>query len=192
MAMIDYGSVVKKNGKIIQKESFMDMEEAVGFIIEELPYFYESSQWEGENGEYLEEHMRNKRKMYKENFRINGNFFSYIGDEELLVCIYKTKVVVISNGEIKELFWYGTENSNSGKEYSLRDRKFTRKFKVNGVDFTIRRLFEGDNKFILRFSYKNDLYECVYGYGVDVNKKIWYDVTPKVQRFIDKFFKERK
>jgi hypothetical protein len=68
MAMMDYGSVVKKNGVIIQKEMFMEMKEAVGFEIRSIEHNY----W-------------NDGKTY--NTKIEGEYFSYIGDEELLVCV---------------------------------------------------------------------------------------------------------
>ena len=67
MAFIDYGSVVKKNGEIIQKDFFMDMKESVGFTLGKLEY----KDWT--NDEII----------------INGNFFSYMGDKDFLICIYR-------------------------------------------------------------------------------------------------------
>lgn len=163
MAMIDYGSVVKKNGKIIQKEMFMDMKEAVGFEIDSLQ--------EGIEGKTL----------------IDGDWFSYMGDEELLVCTYKTQVLIVSNNEIKKHVWYGTLDGN----WRLPFPKYQLQFEVNGTKFHIKKLFN-QNRYKLRFEYKNDLYECLYGYGVDVDKNIWYNVTPKERRYIDKWFNENK
>jgi hypothetical protein len=72
--------------------------------------------------------------------------------------------------------------------YSWWERK-SFNFEVKGIQFHMKRLADDRNRYKLRFEYKNDLYEVLYGYGVDVNKDSWYDVEPKERRYIDKWFK---
>ena len=88
MAMIDYGSVVKKNGKIIQTEMFMDMKDIVGFEIDSIPYrhFNEFEQ-----------------KYVDDDIKIKDEFFSYIGDNELLLCIYKCSIYFVVNNQIVKI-----------------------------------------------------------------------------------------
>ena len=167
MAMTDYGSVVKKNDKIIQTEMFMDMKDAVGFTIDKIPYSYYSS--------YSNE-VRNCT------INIDGEFFSYIGDRELLLCIYKGSIYFISNEEIVRIqrdLWL-----NYDLPYELQKLEFT----INGVNFRIKRLAKNKHRYKLRFSYKGDLYEVLYGYGVAAKKDYWSDVSPKEQRYIDNWF----
>ncbi|WP_160680753.1 hypothetical protein [Clostridium sp. C8-1-8] len=160
MAIIDYGTVVKKNGLIIQGEMFMDMQKAVGFTIDKL--------YHAESGGTIQ---------------INDNFFAYIGDEDLLVCIYKTQLFLIADKEIKKVIWYGTDEKYNKLPYS----KCALRFEFKGVKFHIKRLF-GHNRYKLRFWYKGDLYECLYGYGVDVNKDKWYNLKSNERNFIHRWF----
>ena len=69
--------------------------------------------------------------------------------------------------------------------YELQKLDFT----LNGVDFRIKRLAKDRNRYKLRFTYKGDLYEVLYGYGVDINKDSWYGVSPTERRYIDNWFK---
>ena len=181
MAFIDYGSVVKKNGKIIQKDSFMNMKEAVGFTINKIKQSYKDD-WEC----WLEDDNYNKIKLLKTpkhkdyNVKVNGNYFSYIGDKDLLICIYKEQVTIISHGHILKneyLGWFGNV-----KKYNLS-------FEIAGVKFHIKRLFN-ENRYKMRFEYKGNLYEVLFGYGVDVNKKIWYYSGDKEKIWVYNWFKE--
>ena len=156
MAMIDYGSVVKKNGKIIQDKLFMDMNESVGFTIKTIPY-----------------------RGYNE--QIEGNYFSYMGDSEMLVCIYKQQILIISNGDILK-YWNLATSDEDWKKYNLS-------FSLNGVDFKLKRSKYAKTRYKLRFIYKCDTYECLFGLGVDVNKNYWhYESKPEI-RYVEKWFK---
>jgi len=160
MAVIDYGSIVKKNGVIVQKEIFMDMEKAVGFTIDKL---------------YCR---------HLDTFtNVNDGFFSYMGDKDFLICVFKTQLWLIEKKEIKKIIWYGTDDGSIKLPY----KKYALSFNFNGIDFTIKRLFS-QNRYKLRFWYKNDLYECLYGYGVDIDKNAWYNVSPKEKRFLNRWF----
>ena len=49
----------------------------------------------------------------------------------------------------------------------------------------------------MTFRYKEKLYEIVYGYGIDSNRKVWDEVkyryihNKKVIKFVDKFWEEK-
>jgi len=144
MAMVDYGAVLKKNGIVIHRNDFfMDMQKALGFTIDKIQ----------------------DKDSY--DYQINGNYFVYIGDEELLICVYKTQLLIISNNKIIHRVFGANVDS-----YSMHD-KFRLKFEINGVKFDIKRISYG-NIYLLRFWYKGNLYECIYGYGVDNSVKNWY------------------
>lgn len=181
MAMIDYGSVVKKNGKIIQVKMFMDMKESVGFEIDKeliLKSTYREQVYDDDYNVVGYEEKEYIRKVVP-----NDNFFSYIGDKELLILVYKGTLIFISNEEILKIqndLWLDYE-----LPYELQKLDFT----LNGVDFRIKRLAKDRNRYKLRFTYKGDLYEVLYGYGVDINKDSWYGVSPTERRYIDNWFK---
>ena len=71
MAMIDYGAIVLKNGKLINNDMFVPMEKAVG--------------WTDENV-----------TDYKGNpMRLKNNYFNYIGDRDHTIGFYKTSIVYV-------------------------------------------------------------------------------------------------
>ena len=161
MAMVDYGAVLKKNGIVIHRDDFfMDMQKAVGFTIDSLI---------DEDGY---------------NYQINGNYFVYIGDKELLICVYKTQLLIISNNKIVNRVFGANVDS-----YSIHD-KFRLKFEVNGIKFDIKRISYG-NMYLLRFWYKGNLYECIYGYGVDNSVKNWYYNNNRERRIAKEFFRNK-
>lgn len=139
MAMVDYGAVYKKNGAQLNKDLFMNMRESVGFTLGGLQGIHNRTE------------------------RVEGNWFVYMGDQELLVCAYKTQLLFISNGKIVEHL-YGLEDDK------LRYTKYRKKFILNGVHFDIKRINDKP-QFYLRFWYKNEMYECIYGYDIDVEYK---------------------
>jgi len=159
MAMVDYGAVLKKNGIVIHRNDFfMDMQKAVGFTIDKI---------QDKDGY---------------DYQINNNYFVYIGDEELLICVYKTQLLIISNSKIIHRVFGANVNF-----YSMHD-KFRLKFEVNGVKIDIKRISNG-NIYLLRFWYKGSLYECIYGYGVDNSLKNWYYNNNRERRIAKNFFK---
>jgi len=163
MAMLDYGVVLKKNGIVLHRDDlFMNMQKAVGFTIDKLQ--------DKDNEEYI--------------YQINGNYFVYIGDKEMLICVYKTQLLIISNNEIIHRVYGANIDS-----YSMHD-KFRLKFEVNGVKLDIKRISYG-NMYLFRYWYKGNLYECIYGYGVDNSIKEWYYNDSRERRIAKEFFKDK-
>lgn len=168
MAMIDYGAILKKNKVIINKnEMFMDMEKAVGFEIDKIEHDY----W-------------NKGEMSE--LKISHQYFVYMGDEELLVFIYKHIVYIVSNNKLFKVIYGLDSNPN------LPFVNMVYNFNINGTQFHMKRLSEKCNRYKLRFEYKNNLYECLYGHGVDIDKNKWYISNSKEQRYVDKWYLENK
>lgn len=176
MAMLDYGSVVKKNGIIIQDEFFMDMEKAVGFKLDKAKRKKQKIKYDENTNRYIE-----YGEIEESFIEVDGSFFSYMGDEELLVCVYKGLLIFISNGEVIRTQY----DLNLSNEVPYRAQRLT--FYVNGIQFEIKRLYD-NNRYLLRFWYKENLYECIYGYGVDIDKDVWYGVSSREREYINKWF----
>lgn len=159
MAAIDYGSIVKKNGKIIQTEMFMSMIDMVGFELEKAEREYKDN---------------------REEMSVSGNYTSYMGDKELLICTYKCRVsFIIGDKIIRDIYDMREGAHMDYKPMSLR-------LTINGVDFHIKRLFN-QNRYQMKFKYKGDFYDCIFGYGVDLNLKLWYYISEKEKRYIRKW-----
>jgi hypothetical protein len=157
MAALDYGSIVKVNGKMVQTKMFMDMKKSVGYTVSKSVY----------GGNEIE---------------IKGNFFSYLGDKEFTVCVYKTCLVFLLKGKVVKVI-HGTDNN-----YDLPYEKFTHKDNINGIKIMIKGNKTGEYRYKLRFWYKNNLYECIYGYGVDLNLKYWYNLHNNEKNYLSKYW----
>ena len=79
MAMIDYGAILRVDGKFINKNKGMFMETSdTGYKPPEEAIY----------------------TRYDEVIKIKNNYFVYAGDENFLVCFYKTVIVIVSNGKV--------------------------------------------------------------------------------------------
>lgn len=96
---------------------------------------------------------------------MKGNWFAYLGNEDLFVAIYKTIICIVRKGEKIISFWHLDDNELPYTKY----RKF---IIVDGVKFDLKRL--GDGQFLLRFKLNGDFYKCVYGHAVGEKTHIWW------------------
>lgn len=199
MAMIDYGAILKKNGKIQNRnEFFMDMETAVGWTdsphikyedcdcIDENGYsdcqncpranFIEDSDWKSFDSDCRNNHINSNH--------MEGNWFAYAGDTEFVVGFYKHQIMTWYKGEQK-IHWLRWDYNN---KYSIY-------LEVGGTKMKFKALSKYKDVYYGRFHYKGDLYEVVFGYGVDPNQKTWSRVKyeycdKKTIKFVDKFWEE--
>lgn len=82
MAYIDYGSILKVNGKFINKNGDLFMESSdTGYICDRATYFDEYAGRE-------------------DVMDVAGNYYVYAGDEKFMLCFYKGTVHVISNNRL--------------------------------------------------------------------------------------------
>lgn len=171
MAMIDYGAIAFKNGKLISTSMFTPMIDMVG--------------WEDSEDD-LDHHGAK--------LSLKGNYFAYIGDSDYTLCFYKTYLKMVEYWEQseKEEYYVNSEwldithykwskwSAQFG-EYKWHDNLVVKK--KNGY-------------YVCRWKYKGDRYKVYFGYGVDLNlyKKtklihfVNYFRLP--QHVIKKFFRE--
>lgn len=202
MAMIDYGAILKKNGKIVNRdEFFMDMETAVGWT--DYPHVkYEDCDCINEDGYSDCENCPRANREYQVNSNyywlisdcrdivpnsnhMEGNWFAYAGDTELVVGFYKQQVMTWYRGEQK-VHWLRWDYAG---RYSIC-------FEVGGTKLLFKALSSHKDAYYGRFYYKGDLYEVVFGYGIDPDQKTWNRVKKdycdkKTIRFVDKFWEEK-
>lgn len=208
MAMVDYGALLRINGKLLNKnaDQFMPMQKMCGFTLDKA-YL--------ENNEYKP---------------ISGNYFVYAGDEELLLCFYKYGYVIIKNGNImhsghmrnwvfdRETFtidnvtftlsildntiwksYFGTDFDEDDRlyYYEMYGKRFGQ-IKINRRFKHRKRNYEnckGSQKYLMNWSHNGKNYEVIFGYGIEPNKDVYDDIkheyfgyTAKDIEVIDSWF----
>ena len=212
MAFIDYGALLKVNGKFINKNDDLFMETSdTGYMCEDASYFDES-----ENKEEI--------------IHINGDFYAYAGDEKFFLCFYKSYFYVISNNKImhtvswnpflSETFYLEgypaikVERLSRIPHYLFTDpideydkRYFLRRYgkkqgqkRIYRICKRIRRMKYRtkclSGRWIASWDYKDKHYEVIYGYGIDPYEKTWnrikhdkgYDFDDEEIKIIDEWF----
>ena len=103
------------------------------------------------------------------------DYFINIGDNEFVISFYKTLVRMSR----------GNENCFIDFLYDFEHKKVAR-FEKYGINFC-QKVIGDTNSNYLRFIYKDDVYEIIYGYGVDFNLKYYWGLDKKGKRFVKKF-----
>lgn len=138
MAMVDYGAIAWKDGKLISTDMFTPMEDMVG--------------WSDENED--------------KEFKLNGNCFAYIGDEDFTVGFYKdTMRIYCPDSEIEdEMIYFGSSPFESW-------RCWRRWYFINSMDDSaeiIVRPRRFHDYYICKMTYRGHKYKVAFGYGVDL------------------------
>ena len=215
MAMIDYGALLRVDGKLVNNEMFMDASDT-GYVCEKAYY-----------------------PKYDEDININGNYFVYAGDEELLLCFYKCQCLVISNNKVITGIWsvpfasetfflpnnvnlkishldkelkiepllkstnfedfmreeYSDHYLESISEYKLKNERkwFKKMVKKSHTNKNICYKYR-TNRYLAEWDYKGKHYEVIFGYGIDADKEVFgdikhlYDFTDTERKIIDEWF----
>lgn len=210
MAMIDYGAILRVDGKFVNKNKCL---------------FMEVSDAEYEPPEEVYD------PKYNATIRIKGNYFVYAGDENFLVCFYKCYLCAVSKNKIifdywgdnfshqfilpnekiikvehldnnylkdklsdDDLYEIATKYRNNGKTKQLKSlqRLFKRHYRYNKNPDKYK-----TNRYIATWEHNSHNYECIFGYGIDPNEECWediknehYDFTDIERNIIDGWFKE--
>ena len=150
MAMIDYGAIAFKNGKLLSKEMFGDMKDMVG--------------WEDTAADTYHDYRDNKDKP----INLKDQYFAYVGDADCTIAFYKTSLVIVNkykNGTFGYHHeWFGGNGYTWSKweHYVARSDVFVTK--RNGY-------------LVCKWKYKGDKYKVYFGYGVDVHWWLKYRVV---------------
>lgn len=163
--MIDYGAVVKKNGKIISNVKgglFQNFTNLKYETMEEEPY-----------NTIVDETVVSFKTGEKVSFA--GNYFAVVGDEQLMIGFYKTHIAIAV-----DKVWYNypyidwLSFDSQYKCTHFYKPKYINVNKGNEILTTIKvkPLDEESSVYVATFVYKGDKYEVMYGYGVDTS--VWY------------------
>lgn len=218
MAAIDYGTMLRVNGKFINRNKNIFDEGAVAY-----PGYIP------------------KQAIYKnDKVDIEGNFFLYAGNEELLLAFWKTEIYVISHEEITNIIFHNPflsetvfckdtkiQISHLDKKYQTEEKTFETWFQYvkenwtgatgNEKDYELqdgkkrhkihRRWCKRQNRYpgfryltsryLAEWEHDGNHYEVIFGYGIDSQEEVWsaikkgnvYDFTEIEKGIIDDWFK---
>ena len=145
MAMIDYGAIVFKNGKLMTHDMFTPMKEAVG--------------WEDDESMVT--------TYGNEPLHLNGMYFAYIGDKEHTLAFYKEQMTEVCCLEDDEDIFISKDTEFFNNRYT-----WSRWKTIIGTEYCTVRPRNG--YYVLHWKYKGDKYKVYFGYGVDIDSyKKW-------------------
>jgi hypothetical protein len=219
MAMIDYGAILRVDGKIVNLDQmFMDCADT-GYICQQA---------------YDEKH---RQTINIQPIGIQHNYFVYAGDENFLLAFYKEWFYVIHQNKIIGFYWHRQFVAESlmfnglptvyvehiDKKLHFPKYLYEPAYDSDDVDrweyyygermakrivrkcvakrrrnLKNKSLMEYGRKLLATWEYNGHKYECIFGYGVDSSQELWfkydfqkyYDYTEAEFSFIDKWFKE--
>jgi len=145
MAMVDYGAIAWKDGKLISTDMFTPMEDTVGWTDED----------------------KNKVLCMDASTILADNYFVYIGDKDFTVCFYKNIMHIYSpvSAYYNEKIYFGSEHFK-GWHYWRRLGYIT---PVNDDFEIIVRPRRFHDYYICKMRYRGHKYKVAFGYGVDLN-----------------------
>lgn len=158
MAMIDYGAIAFKNGKLISTEMFTPMIDMVG--------------WEDTEQDVYESRPHSTDEPasnYMKPIKLNGNYFAYIGDKDCTIAFYKEQLVLVERYRAG-YFKYEHEWFNCTNYIWSRWESHT----FHGEFYNKIRVSKRNGYLVCKWRYKDDKYKVYFGYGVDLNSyKRW-------------------
>ena len=206
MAFIDYGALLRINGKFVNKNREL---------------FMESSS----SGEIIGDASCSDIKPH----HIEGNYFVVAGDKNFCLCFYKTRFIAVLNKKIiktwynsgfnKETFdvnrikisikmidpeyeldYYGVPDEDTYLRYVYNYGKrrgaliFQRRYKkARKVVYKHKH----GQKFLATWEYNGDKYEVIFGYGIDPSEEMYNDIklnsynySKKEIKLIDEWFNQ--
>lgn len=205
MAMIDYGAVVIKNGLIInENQFFMDMEKSVGWVdTPRIRYPDCSNVEQGKSNCW--DCPRAIVKHYNDPdigqwshtigdcrcvrfsdlpAKIDGNWFAYIGDEHLTICVYKTYSTFLVD-KVTFMNYIGCRKDGTGINHK------SCRFQIAGARVVLRAL----SPLVMHMAvdYDGNHYHIIYGYGIDPNLGVWNKVKkqylgPVLSQKVDRLY----
>lgn len=141
MAMIDYGAIAFKNGKLISKHMFDDMKDMVGWEDTASSVYKSNGRWEHLN--------------------LKDRYFTYVGDSSCTLAFYKTQIVIVQNN-FDGTFDYHHEYL-SCTHYTWSKWEY-----FAGADLAKVVVTKRNGYLVCKWEYKGDKYKVYFGYGVDL------------------------
>lgn len=160
MAMMDYGAIAFKNGKLISTDMFTPMMDMVGLEDDENDRYESRSHKTGE-----------PESDYMLPLNLSGNYFAYVGDADCTLAFYKCQMVIAQKYR-DGTFYYKHEYFNCTNYTWSKWEDYA------GVDCAKVKVTQRNGYYVCKWKYKGDKYKVYFGYGVDLPYyKKWHIVN---------------
>lgn len=146
MAMMDYGAIAFKNGKLISTEMFTPMIDMVG--------------WEDTEKDTYHDYNTDENKP----LQLNGNYFAYVGDKDCTLAFYKEQMAIVQRWN-DGTFSYNHEFFNC-THYTWS--KWEDYAGVGNGEFPRVKVTKRNGYLVCKWKYKGDKYKVYFGFGVDL------------------------
>ena len=179
MAMIDYGAIAFKNGKLISTDMFTPMIDMVGWEDTEKDV-YESR--EHKAGETESDYMKP--------IKLNDNYFAYVGDSDCTLAFYKCQIVIAER--------YNDGTFRYHREYfNCTNYTWSKWEYYTGEGFAKIKVIKRNGYFVCKWNYRGNKYKVYFGYGVDLDsyekhRIVNYYRSPKYRLYeVKRWFKDK-
>lgn len=184
MAMVDYGAIAFKNGKLISTEIFTPMIEMVGWEDTEKDVYESRAHVVGE-----------PESDYMKPIKLKGNYFAYVGDKDCTLAFYKEQIVIVEKYD---------DGTFSRHHEFFNDTNYTwSKWESNYLGSSLTNLTKAkvtkrNGYYVCNWKYKGDKYKVYFGYGVDFDyykkcRLVNYYRSPKyiIKYKLPRWFKDK-
>jgi hypothetical protein len=160
MAMMDYGAIAFKNGKLMTKEFFGDMKEMVGWEDTETDLYESRAHTDSEpNSDYMKP------------IDLNKQYFAYIGDKDCIIAFYKTYMRIACRD--RDDIFYCHDEYFAYSHYTWSKWEY-----YAGEGFAKVKVTKRNGYFVCKWKYRGDKYKVYFGYGVDIDYYLkWHIVN---------------
>lgn len=206
MSMIDYGAVVKKNGKIITdpKGELFQNYTNLKYTEQYLYNIYYDENDEpaivepGLNPDYIDETLVKRKVFNTETFEFTdevedysmANNMALVGDEQFLIGFYKQSLeiavdkILIEDQNIVPLVWKWFYEHKKPLVIKLDNIPELSDIVINMVNRNLDHL----ESFFAKFTYKGDKYEVLFGYGIDPKPIFLYGKQSYLYHYKERYY----
>lgn len=172
MAMMDYGAIAFKNGKLISTDMFTPMMDMVG--------------WEDDEQDTYHDYATDKDVP----LNLNDNYFAYIGDSDCTLAFYKCTMIIVKKFD-DGTFSYHYEFFNCTNYTWSKWEDYA------GEGFAKIKVTKRNGYLVCKWKYRGNRYKVYFGYGVDLGCYEKYHIvnyyrSPKYRLYeIKQWFKDK-
>ena len=189
MAMMDYGAIVKKNGKIISDPKGSLFQNFSTLCGGELYEEYQDILFEGDKKpthtlikhEYVgDESVRE----YGDGDKISviHNYMAVVGDGNYLIATYKYFITIFDNKEAIASWYFGQDDQYYENMWHTK-RKIVKYIETPFGSVKVKEWSKRDCGTAV-FNYKGDRYEILFGYGIDPSPR--YIFSKGIYKYLGK------
>lgn len=160
MAMLDYGAIAFKNGKLISTDVFTPMMDMVGWEDDESDVYESRPHADGE-----------PESNYMLPLNLKDNYFAYVGDADCTLAFYKCSMVIAHK-------WQDGTFNYHREYFGSTNYTWSKWEDYCGVGLARVKVTQRNGYYVCKWNYKGNKYKVYFGYGVDLGSyEKWHIVN---------------